>query len=96
MRVMPQTRREFLGASLSAAALIAAKRALAQASDLIELTLAEISLLLRAGMVSPVELVQAYLERIERLEPQVNSYITVTAALALEQARLHEVVWTKR
>ena len=90
MRVMPQTRREFLGASLSAAALIAAKRALAQASDLIELTLAEISLLLRAGMVSPVELVQAYLERIERLEPQVNSYITVTAALALEQARLHE------
>jgi aspartyl-tRNA(Asn)/glutamyl-tRNA(Gln) amidotransferase subunit A len=90
MRVIPQTRREFLGASLSAAALISAKRALAQASNLIELTLAEVSLLLRTGMVSPVDLVQAYLERIERLEPQINSYITVTAALALEQAKLHE------
>lgn len=87
---MPQTRREFVYASLSAAMLLAAKRALAQASDLIELTLAEVSTLLREGMLSPVELVQAYLARIERLEPDVNSYITVTAALALEQARLHE------
>jgi aspartyl-tRNA(Asn)/glutamyl-tRNA(Gln) amidotransferase subunit A len=90
MRLIPQTRREFLGAGLSVATLIAARRALAQVTDLIELTLAEISVLLRGGMLSPVELVQAYLERIERLEPQVNSYIIVTAALALEQAKLHE------
>jgi aspartyl-tRNA(Asn)/glutamyl-tRNA(Gln) amidotransferase subunit A len=69
---------------------MAARRALAQVTDLIELTLSEVSVLLRGGVLSPVELAQAYLERIERLEPQVNSYITVTAALALEQAKLHE------
>src|SRR5690242_12044713 len=46
--------------------------------------------LVRAKKVSPVELTQACLERIEQLNPQVNAFITVTAEQALEQARAAE------
>ncbi|HEY7671033.1 MAG TPA: amidase [Gammaproteobacteria bacterium] len=87
---MHATRRELMQVGLATGMALAAPRVLAQATDPTELTLTEASTLLRTRAISPVELVQAYLERIERLEPQVNSYITVTAALALEQARLHE------
>ncbi len=38
-------------------------------------------------MISPLELVRAYLARIDRLEPRVNAYITVTSDLALIQAQ---------
>jgi aspartyl-tRNA(Asn)/glutamyl-tRNA(Gln) amidotransferase subunit A len=37
-------------------------------------------------MISPVELVRACLKRIERLNPQLNAYITVTAEAALSRA----------
>ncbi|HEX3247483.1 MAG TPA: amidase family protein, partial [Chloroflexota bacterium] len=37
--------------------------------------------------VSPTELTQATLERIERLNPKLNAFLTVTAEQALEQAR---------
>jgi aspartyl-tRNA(Asn)/glutamyl-tRNA(Gln) amidotransferase subunit A len=37
--------------------------------------------------VSPVELTQACLRRIERLNPALNAFITVTGELALQQAR---------
>lgn len=84
------TRRAFLGTTLSAAALLAARRALSQAADPTGLTLEEASRLIRVRELSPVDLTRAYLERIERLEPQVNAYITVTAELALEQARTLE------
>ncbi|MEX0749285.1 MAG: amidase [Dehalococcoidia bacterium] len=43
-----------------------------------------------AKEISPVELTQAMLERIERLNPQLNAYMTVTADIALEQARAAE------
>ena len=46
--------------------------------------------LVRAKKVSPVELTQACLERIEQLNPKVNAFITVTAEQALEQARAAE------
>jgi amidase len=44
----------------------------------------------RAGEVTPLELVDLYLERIERLDPQLNAYVTVDAerARAAAQARL--------
>ncbi len=35
--------------------------------------------LVRAGDISAIELVELYLERIERLDPQLNSYVTVDA-----------------
>ena len=37
--------------------------------------------------VSPVEVTQAYLNRIQETDPQLNSYITVTADRALQEAR---------
>src|SRR5688572_183846 len=37
--------------------------------------------------LSPVELARAKLARIEALDPQLNAFITVTAELALRQAR---------
>jgi Asp-tRNA(Asn)/Glu-tRNA(Gln) amidotransferase A subunit family amidase len=47
----------------------------------------ELAARVRAGEVSPVELTQLYLERIERLDPQLNSYVTVDAERALAAAR---------
>ena len=84
------TRRAFMGTSLSAAMLLAPQRAFPQSSDPTDLTLEEASSLIRTRQLSPVELVRAYLSRIERFEPSVNAYITVTEDLALEQARRSE------
>ncbi len=43
--------------------------------------------LVRAGEVSSVELVQLYLQRIERLDPELNSFVTVRGEAALADAR---------
>ncbi len=43
--------------------------------------------LIRRREVSPLELVELYLERIERLNPQLGSYFTVTADLAIADAQ---------
>lgn len=83
------TRRRFIG-GVSGASLLAATRAISAASDLTELTIADASVLIRAGKISAVDLTQAYLERIEQLESRINAYITITADLALEQARQAE------
>ena len=42
---------------------------------------------IRAGDLSPVDLVTHYLERIERLDPALGAFVTVTADRALDQAR---------
>lgn len=55
-----------------------------------ELTIAEAAALLADRALSPVELVQAHLDRIAAVDPQINSYITLTAEAALEQARAAE------
>src|SRR5256885_8359558 len=51
------------------------------------LSLSEASRLLRQKKVSPVELTQACLARIESLNPTLNAFITVTAESALDAAR---------
>ncbi len=51
-------------------------------------TIAELSAGLKAGEFSAEELTRSYLERIERLDGQLNSFVTVTAERALEQARV--------
>jgi amidase len=43
--------------------------------------------LVRERQVSPVELVELYLERIERLDPELGSFVTVCAEAALADAR---------
>lgn len=54
--------------------------------ELTALTLNETGDLISQGWVSPVELTEAYLRRIDLLDPQLISFITITADLALEQA----------
>lgn len=51
------------------------------------MTIREASERLRARQVSSLELTNAALARIERLNPSLNAFITVTAAQALDQAR---------
>ncbi|MDH4274550.1 MAG: Asp-tRNA(Asn)/Glu-tRNA(Gln) amidotransferase subunit GatA [Gammaproteobacteria bacterium] len=51
-------------------------------------TLAQLSQELQAKKISSVELTQTYLERIKRLDPGLNSFVTVTAERALTQARV--------
>jgi aspartyl-tRNA(Asn)/glutamyl-tRNA(Gln) amidotransferase subunit A len=52
--------------------------------------LVEAGELIRSCRLSPVELTHECLARIERLNPALNAFITVTADLALEQARRAE------
>lgn len=56
-------------------------------SDLGELTLVEAAQAIRAGEVSPVELTEHYLARIEETEPAVHAYVTVAADRARAEAR---------
>ncbi len=59
-------------------------------ADLDGLTIARTGELLRTRRLSPVELAAATLARIERRQSELNAFITVTAAAALEQARIAE------
>jgi len=58
--------------------------------DLCYLGIAEASRLIRARSLSPVEYARALIARIEALEPQLDAFITVTADVALAQARQAE------
>jgi len=53
-------------------------------------SIVETSELLRKRKLSPVELTKKYLAQIEKLNPTLNAFITVTADSALEQARSAE------
>jgi aspartyl-tRNA(Asn)/glutamyl-tRNA(Gln) amidotransferase subunit A len=59
-------------------------------TDLDGLTIASAGRLMRNRRLSPVELTEATLARIERLQPRLNAFITVTADLARQQARQAE------
>jgi len=54
------------------------------------LTIENLAPLIRRKEISPVELTQFFLERISRLQPILNAYITITAQTALAQARQAE------
>jgi len=54
------------------------------------LSIAEAARLIRSRKLSPVELAQAHLERISELDGQLSAFITLTAELALKQARQAE------
>jgi aspartyl-tRNA(Asn)/glutamyl-tRNA(Gln) amidotransferase subunit A len=62
----------------------------AQSRDLAALTLKQASDLVRRRDVSPVELVEACLSRIDQHDPTVNAFITVTREQALAAARESE------
>ena len=57
------------------------------AQDIVFWSAAETAAAVRSKQVSPVEVVQAYLDRIDRLDSKLNSYITVCGEEALAAAR---------
>ena len=58
--------------------------------DLCSRSIAESARLIRARKLSPLELTDAYLARIETFQPQLDAFITITAELARKQARRAE------
>ena len=64
-------------------------------TDIAFLSAAELSRLIKRKEVSPVEATEAYLERIDRVDGKLNSYITVCHEEALEAARQAEQAITR-
>ena len=60
------------------------------ATDLCYTPATELLPLIRAKKLSPVELTEAVLARIERLNPKLNAFCTLTADLARAAARRAE------
>lgn len=97
---MTLSRRGFLAGSLAAVALPPALRPsdawavpLAQVpgpDDLPWLTIAEAAPLLRSRRLSPVALIDAVLARIDRVEPRVHAFLTVTRDQARRAAETAE------
>ncbi len=86
------SRRSFLKAGVCSSGILVVNSGLAelmgaQQPDLAGLSLSEAADRVRTKAVSPVELTRACLERIERLNPALNAFITVTAEQALARAR---------
>jgi len=87
------SRRVFVKSALAGAAgsvLLKSAAARAAAGAPTALSLAEAAQLVRRKKISPVELTQACLDRIEKLNPSLNAFITVTAESALAGARSAE------
>lgn len=59
-------------------------------SELQELTITRAARQIETKQVSPLELTRGYLERIERLNPVLNAYVTVTGKQALAEAKRAE------
>ena len=60
------------------------------ADEIVFKSVDELAALLKARQLSPVELVQAFLTRIDAVNPKVSAFITITGEAALGQARLAE------
>src|SRR5690348_311073 len=59
-------------------------------NDLAFASIEEVASLFRERKLSPVELTNLILARIERLNPKLNSYLTITPEIALAQAKKTE------
>jgi amidase len=59
-------------------------------TDIHDLTVTELATQIRDGQLSPVEITDHYLDRIDRLNEQVGAFYTVTHDLAREQAAAAE------
>jgi aspartyl-tRNA(Asn)/glutamyl-tRNA(Gln) amidotransferase subunit A len=55
-------------------------------TELTDLTITQAQARLRAGEISAVQLTQAHLDRIQRVDAQVRAFLTITAEQALEAA----------
>ena len=63
---------------------------MAEAETLLRSSIRELAPRIRSGEVSPVEVTEAALARLERLQPMLNSFVTVIAERALSAARARE------
>jgi aspartyl-tRNA(Asn)/glutamyl-tRNA(Gln) amidotransferase subunit A len=94
---MHQDRRDFLKLSAGAYAAAALSTHVQAAppqkgpDDLTGLSLWDVSELIQARKTSPVELTNVCLARIERLNPVLNAFITVTGEQALAEAKAAEM-----
>src|SRR6476660_9849302 len=60
------------------------------AQDLENLTIAGLAAEIKNRSISPVEMTRLFLERIERINPILNAYVTVNADIALTEAKRAE------
>src|SRR5437667_6370402 len=85
---MSVSRRQFLQGTIGGAALLrSTMQNTSHKSDLTFLSISELSELIRNKKVSPVEVTRATLDRIDKLNPKLNAYITVTRDLAMKAAQ---------
>ncbi|MCH8281980.1 MAG: amidase, partial [Chloroflexi bacterium] len=64
-------------------------------SDLTKLTISELAPKIRSGEVSPVEVTEAALAKAERLQPTLNSFITLLHDQAISQAKEQEAALSR-
>lgn len=64
-------------------------------TKLYTLTATELSPLIETKQVSPVEITESIITRMEEMEPRINAYITLTQELALQQAKNAENLMMK-
>ncbi|MEW6323618.1 MAG: amidase, partial [Acidobacteriota bacterium] len=93
------TRREWLAAVLTAGLVprngcgdwwtprVEGRAEVQRGEDLTALAARDIAARVTSGSLSPVDVVEAFLRRIERLNPEINAYVTVTPDRARAQAR---------
>jgi aspartyl-tRNA(Asn)/glutamyl-tRNA(Gln) amidotransferase subunit A len=87
---MSMSRREFIQTSVCTAAFLGLASTLQASSasdDLALLTISELSELIRTKKISPVEVTRVMLQRIDKFNPLLNAYITVTSEQAMESAQ---------
>jgi aspartyl-tRNA(Asn)/glutamyl-tRNA(Gln) amidotransferase subunit A len=80
-------RRRDILAALVAGPLLGIRTAWTQAGDLTALTIAQAGARLAARDITPLQLANAYLDRITSLNNTLNAYVTVTADLARSEAK---------
>lgn len=64
--------------------------------EITRMAMGQLAALVAKGKVSPVELTEAYLARIEKLNPKLNAYLTVLAEAARAEARAAEAEIRKK
>jgi aspartyl-tRNA(Asn)/glutamyl-tRNA(Gln) amidotransferase subunit A len=87
---MDMSRRDFIQTSAAMTAYLGfgpTLRVIPNGDDLAFLTISELSELIRTKKVSPIEVTRLMLQRIEKLNPVLNAYITVTSEQALKSAQ---------
>ena len=59
-------------------------------TDLCALDVTELALQIKSGEISPIDVTEAFLARIESVDPEINAFVTVTAERAMDAARSAE------